>query len=97
MRQRSRGTEARMEVGGVSDNEAKIHLYEVAASEWRTRSGGGGWRVNFSINLITTSVGRALALFEEAHPDAEVHRIEKRDRTERLQVDPVLAVGPVTS
>lgn len=77
--------------------ETNIHLYEIGASEWRPSQGGGGWRHNLTFNIITSDVERALALFAEAHPDAEVHRIEKRDRVENVMVDPLITLHPEAS
>lgn len=74
----------------TQDNQPKIHLYEVGATEFRAYKNGGGWRANFTFNILTTSIQRALDLCMEAHPDAEAHSVIKRDRVESIHYDPRL-------
>jgi hypothetical protein len=57
--------------------------------------GTSGYRTNFTTNVITTSLEKALELFNVAHEEdekmkcIEVHQIQKRDRmSENFIIDP---------
>ncbi len=72
-------------------NQPKLHLYEVGASEKKLDK---SWWSNISYNVLTDSIQRALELFYEEHPDADVHRVEKRDRVNDVKYDPRLMSEP---
>lgn len=64
-----------------------IHLYEVGATE---QVAGRNWASNIGVNVLAPNIERAFVLFVERHPQAVIHRIEKRDRVTELIVDPDL-------
>lgn len=69
-------------------SDQKLHLYEISYSYFRRTPSGGGWRSNDTLNILTTSIGRAIEIFNETErEDAEIHRVEKRDRVASLQID----------
>lgn len=81
--------------------ERKVHLFEIGASGFRVHMKGvAGYRTNFTVNVITTSLSDALTLFNAAYEfdekiqDIEVHHIQKRDRmTDNFIVDPLLRIA----
>lgn len=57
----------------------------------KQHNSGGSYRSNFSHNVLTDSVTRALELFFEEYPGADVHSVLKRDKVDGIQFDPRLA------
>jgi hypothetical protein len=76
--------------------ENKVHLFEIGASGFRVQMRGtSGYRTNFITNVITTSLERAIELFNDAHENdekmncIEIHHVQKRDRmSENFIIDP---------
>lgn len=64
-----------------------IHLYEIQGTRWKTYATGGGWNQNFSVNILTTGILRALEIFEHEYPGSVVHAVLKRDKTDKLIID----------
>jgi hypothetical protein len=87
---------SRLNSSGVKLEENKVHLFEISASGFRVQTKGtSGYRTNFTTNVITTSLERAIELFNAAHEKdekmvcIEIHQVQKRDRmSENFIIDP---------
>lgn len=64
----------------------RYHLFEVLASV--PPKEGQNFRRNVSANVLTTSAGRAMEMFASKFPDAEIHKVERRNHLSAVLVDP---------
>ena len=46
------------------------------------------YRENITVHVVAGDSDRAMTVFKEVYPDASIHKLERRNRTKNVLIDP---------